>query len=52
VLWPDFDRQALFGALHDFQRRQRRFGAVDGDAPAGLLGRRWTAEAPQPDVQS
>ena len=29
VLWPDFDRQELFRALRDFQRRQRRFGAVD-----------------------
>ena len=34
VLWPDFDRQELFRALHDFQRRQRRFGAVDADAAA------------------
>jgi undecaprenyl diphosphate synthase len=39
VLWPDFDRHVLFRALHDFQRRQRRFGAVDGDATAGMLGR-------------
>lgn len=52
VLWPDFDRQVLFRALHDFQRRQRRFGAVDGEAAAGILGRRWKAEASQPDVQS
>jgi undecaprenyl diphosphate synthase len=34
VLWPDFDRQELFRALHDYQTRQRRFGAVAG-APAG-----------------
>jgi undecaprenyl diphosphate synthase len=32
VLWPDFDRHVLFRALRDFQRRQRRFGAVDTDA--------------------
>ena len=29
VLWPDFDAQALEGALRDFQGRQRRFGGVD-----------------------
>jgi undecaprenyl diphosphate synthase len=33
VLWPDFNRQELFRALHDYQTRQRRFGAVAG-APA------------------
>jgi undecaprenyl diphosphate synthase len=33
VLWPDFDRRELFRALHDYQTRQRRFGAVAG-APA------------------
>ncbi|MEW8690187.1 MAG: isoprenyl transferase [Candidatus Thiodiazotropha endolucinida] len=26
LLWPDFNRQALDEALHDFSRRQRRFG--------------------------
>jgi undecaprenyl diphosphate synthase len=29
VLWPDFDRTALFEAILDFQRRDRRFGKVD-----------------------
>lgn len=29
VLWPDFDRAALFEAIRDFQRRDRRFGKVD-----------------------
>ena len=29
VLWPDFDRMALFEAIQDFQRRDRRFGKVE-----------------------
>jgi undecaprenyl diphosphate synthase len=28
VLWPDFRRGDLFGAIEEFQRRERRFGAV------------------------
>jgi len=28
VLWPDFDRENLFDAVLDFQRRERRFGRV------------------------
>jgi len=28
VLWPDFTREHLFGAIRDFQRRERRFGRV------------------------
>jgi len=28
VLWPDFDRAALYEAICDFQRRDRRFGRV------------------------
>jgi undecaprenyl diphosphate synthase len=28
VLWPDFDRAALYEAILDFQRRDRRFGRV------------------------
>ena len=28
VYWPDFDREALFEAILDFQRRERRFGCV------------------------
>jgi undecaprenyl diphosphate synthase len=28
VLWPDFDREHLFEAIRDFQKRSRRFGAV------------------------
>ncbi len=32
VLWPDFDREHLFEAIRDYQKRSRRFGAVpDGD---------------------
>jgi undecaprenyl diphosphate synthase len=30
VLWPDFRREDLFEAVREFQRRNRRFGAVDG----------------------
>ena len=28
VLWPDFTRVELFGAIEDFQRRDRRYGRV------------------------
>jgi undecaprenyl diphosphate synthase len=28
VLWPDFDREELFDAILDYQRRERRFGRV------------------------
>lgn len=28
VLWPDFRREHLFGAIEEYQRRDRRFGAV------------------------
>ncbi|HEU5465240.1 MAG TPA: polyprenyl diphosphate synthase, partial [Gemmatimonadales bacterium] len=28
VLWPDFDRQCLYEAILDYQRRERRFGNV------------------------
>ncbi len=28
VLWPDFDRESLFRAIRDYQRRERRFGRV------------------------
>ena len=30
VLWPDFRRRHLYDALADYQRRERRFGGVDG----------------------
>lgn len=33
VLWPDFDRQALFEAILDYQRRDRRFGNIGAPAP-------------------
>jgi len=29
VLWPDFRRENLFEAVGEYQRRERRFGAVD-----------------------
>ena len=28
VFWPDFDREILFEAIRDFQKRSRRFGGV------------------------
>jgi len=31
VLWPDFDREILFEAIRDFQKRSRRFGGIDDD---------------------
>ena len=29
VLWPDFNREHLFEAVRDFQKRERRFGKVE-----------------------
>jgi undecaprenyl diphosphate synthase len=29
VLWPDFNREHLFEAIRDFQKRDRRFGRVE-----------------------
>ena len=29
VLWPDFRRTDLFDAVREYQRRERRYGAVD-----------------------
>jgi undecaprenyl diphosphate synthase len=34
TLWPDFNRARLFEALLDFQKRERRYGAVSPIAPA------------------
>ncbi|MEN3271971.1 MAG: undecaprenyl diphosphate synthase [Actinomycetota bacterium] len=31
VLWPDFRREDLFEAVREFQRRDRRFGAIEGE---------------------
>jgi undecaprenyl diphosphate synthase len=31
VLWPDFNREQLFEAIRDYQKRSRRFGAVPDD---------------------
>jgi undecaprenyl diphosphate synthase len=28
VYWPDFDREHLYEAIRDFQKRSRRFGAI------------------------
>jgi undecaprenyl diphosphate synthase len=30
VLWPDFRREHLFDAVREYQRRERRFGGIDG----------------------
>lgn len=32
TLWPDFTREELFLALHDYQMRERRFGAIPAKA--------------------
>ena len=29
VLWPDFRREDLYGAIEEYQRRERRFGGLD-----------------------
>jgi hypothetical protein len=29
-LWPDFDASSLYGALEEYQARERRFGLVPG----------------------
>jgi undecaprenyl diphosphate synthase len=29
VLWPDFRREELFEAIREYQRRERRFGAIE-----------------------
>lgn len=34
TLWPDFDRRQLWQAIETFARRDRRYGGVDGSAPA------------------
>jgi undecaprenyl diphosphate synthase len=31
VLWPDFRRRDLFEAIAEYQRRERRFGAIEGE---------------------
>ena len=30
VMWPDFDEEALKSAIDEYQRRERRYGAVSG----------------------
>ncbi len=37
TLWPDFRRRELLQAIIDYQKRERRYGRVDGEAkPIGL----------------
>jgi undecaprenyl diphosphate synthase len=31
VFWPDFDREHLYEAIRDFQKRSRRFGNIGDD---------------------
>ena len=31
VYWPDFNRDNLYEAIRDYQKRDRRFGAIDDD---------------------
>ena len=31
VYWPDFGREHMYEAIRDFQKRDRRFGAIDED---------------------
>jgi undecaprenyl diphosphate synthase len=45
VLWPDFSERDFLLAVHDFQRRERRFGAL----PNGSA-RRGETEASEPDL--
>jgi undecaprenyl diphosphate synthase len=32
MYWPDFDKDTLYEAIRDFQKRDRRFGGVNEDA--------------------
>jgi undecaprenyl diphosphate synthase len=32
ILWPDFRKKALLGALREFQKRERRFGGVENQS--------------------
>ena len=42
TLWPDFRRLHLFQAIHDFQRRERRYGGLgpEGEGREALAGKR------------
>ncbi|ARK25799.1 isoprenyl transferase [Sporosarcina sp. P37] len=31
VLWPDYDEECFLQAIEDFQKRDRRFGSLEGD---------------------
>ena len=35
TLWPDFDEQSLDAALHDYRRRERRFGKTSEQVQQG-----------------
>jgi undecaprenyl diphosphate synthase len=30
TMWPDFDKDSLRDAVHEFHRRERRYGASSG----------------------
>jgi undecaprenyl diphosphate synthase len=38
TLWPDFGAESLLEAVHEFGRRERRFGGVPGGEPGNRLG--------------
>jgi undecaprenyl diphosphate synthase len=44
TLWPDFRKRELLQAIVDYQKRERRYGRVDGEAkPVGLSSGKVTA---------
>ncbi|MGH9755824.1 MAG: undecaprenyl diphosphate synthase family protein, partial [Blastocatellia bacterium] len=36
-LWPDFRRPDLFAAIIDYQKRERRFGGLNGNAMLAVV---------------
>jgi len=39
TLWPDFRRKELFLAIREYQKRDRRYGGVEGESERGNHGR-------------
>ena len=39
TLWPDFRRKELFLAIREYQKRERRYGGVEGEPEQGEHGR-------------
>lgn len=42
VFWPDFERKHLYGAIRDFQARERRYGKTSAQLDAGDSDRNGT----------